>query len=145
MFIWVSVQVQCTLMQPQTVSRGSVALDVQVRRELGLGQEERVVLLMYGGQPAGAWHLRAQARSGGRGRLPGTAHCADRSMWEGLCHCGHRAVCLLRHCRRAGGAWPAAAASRWALGRCLTTSCLQTPMHTHQIWYLAFASAAWPG
>ena len=33
---------------------------VQVRTELGLGQEERVVLLMYGGQPAGAWHLRAQ-------------------------------------------------------------------------------------
>lgn len=34
---------------------------VQVRRQLGLAADEKMLLLMYGGQPAGSWHLRASA------------------------------------------------------------------------------------
>lgn len=63
------MQVTCTVLAAVQLIEDNLCVKLpsgfleQVRAELGIGQEERVVLLMYGGQPAGAWHLRVQVRS----------------------------------------------------------------------------------
>jgi hypothetical protein len=54
-------------------------------------------------------------------------------------------VSLLRRCRPGGAVSPAAAASHWAPGRSLTTSCWQTQTHTHPIWCVACHISGWDG
>lgn len=106
----------------------------QVRKELGIGQDERVVLLMYGGQPAGAWHLRAQVHMH---MTVSTACLSQAGKADGLSYAKCQHVSLLSRCRRVGGVLRVAAASRWGLGRSLPTSCWQMQTRTHQIWCVA--------
>lgn len=60
----------------------SACIDTQVRTSLGIGLHQKLVLLMYGGQPAGAWRLRESA-------LPPHWRCSLRHH-----HCAHTAAPL---------------------------------------------------